>query len=131
MLILLVDENPQVRQWAKNQISKCKIVPIPKQKFVGAYAVTVDLIAHAVSAGTQIIGLSNPAIPAIYPNNSAIATSGAFSTFSYATDPANLWSGFCAFLRLVPPELLTSGTSHNVDLRRLVTGHLHDTGPRQ
>jgi senataxin len=128
MLILLVDENPRVRQWAKNQASKCKIVPIPKEKFVGPYAVALEAIAHAVSAGTD---LSSSATLAVPTNNTAIATSNAFRIFSYTTDPADLWSGFCAFLRLIPPKLLTSSTNHNVDLRRLVTGHLHDTGPRQ
>jgi senataxin len=130
MLILLVDENPLVRQWAKNQISKCKVVPIPKEKFVGVYTVAMDAVAHAVSAGTQSIGLSNSTTSTVTLKNAAIPASSSFST-SYAKDPADLWSGFCAFVRLIPPELLTSGTHHNVDLRRLVTGHLHDTGPRQ
>lgn len=123
MLMLLVDENPKVRQWAKNQISRCKIVPIPKEKFVGPYQVAMDAIACAVSAGTQIVSVDS--------TNTVIAGGGTFHSFSYATDPTDLWSGFCALLRLIPPELLNSSTLRNVDLRRLVTGHLHDTGPRQ
>ena len=130
MLILLVDHHVRVRQWAKNQISKCKMVPVPKEKFVGPYAIAIDVIAHAVSAGTRTNALSNSATAAVTFNNS-VNTTGLFNAFSYATDPVDLWSGFCAFLRLIPPELLTSSTHLNIDLRRLVTGHLHDNGPRQ
>jgi senataxin len=128
MLILLVDESPQVRQWAKGQVSKCKIVPIPREKFVGGFAVAIDTISHAVSAYTRIHGFCKPAAVTATLDNTV---SAACSTFSYVSDPVDLWSGFCAFLRLIPPELLTSSSHHNVDLRRLVTGHLHDTGPRQ
>jgi senataxin len=130
MLILLMDKHAQVRQWAKNQISKCKAVPIPKEKFVGPYTVAIDIIAQAVSA-TQINGLSNLTAPVVTFNDTINAIGSSFNAFSYATDPADLWSGFCAFLRLIPPELLTSSTHLNIDLRRVVTGHLHDTGPRQ
>lgn len=131
MLILLMDKHVQVRQWAKNQISKCKVVPIPKEKFVGPYTVAMDIIARAVSVSTQINGLSNLTAPAVTLNGVINTTGSSFNAFSYATDPVDLWSGFCAFLRLIPPELLTSSTHLNIDLRRLVTGHLHDTGPRQ
>lgn len=130
LLILLVDENSQVRRWAKTQISKCKITPIPLEKFVGAYTIVIDAVAHAVSAGTHGNASSNPAT-VVSIDNTAIETSGLFGTFSYVTDPGDLWSGFCALLRLIPPELLTSSPHHNVDLRHLVTGHLHDIGPRQ
>jgi senataxin len=128
LLILLVDENSQVRRWAKIQLSKCKIAPIPMEKFVGAYTVAIDAVAHAVSAGTRGNASSNPVVSV---NNTATEASGLFGTFSYVTDPGDLWSGFCALLRLIPPELLTSSSHHNVDLRRLITGHLHDIGPRQ
>lgn len=129
ILILTMDEKVGVQQWAKNIISKCKIVPIPKEKFVGAYSITMDVVAHAVSIGAQV--KNNSATIAGPTNNTTIVAPGTFSSFSYSTDPVNLWSGFCSFLRLVPSELLTSSVHRNVDLRRLVTGHLHDTGPRQ
>jgi senataxin len=131
ILILTVDENAEVRQWAKNQISKCKIVPIPKEKLVGAYSIAMDAVAHAVSSRTQVSNSHISATMADGLGRTLATKAGALGSFSYATDPVDLWSGFSAFLRLVPPELLTSSSHHNTDLRRLVTGHLHDTGPRQ
>lgn len=126
ILILMLDEVGEVRHWAKSQALKCKIVPMSRATFTGAYITAMDVIAHAVSAGTRSTISLNSAPPVTL--NEA---DGVFNTFSFASDPVDLWSGFCAFLRLVPPEMLTSSADHNSDLRRVVTGHLHDTGPRQ
>lgn len=130
ILILTVDENAEVRRWAKSQLSRCKTVPIPKEKFVGAYSIAMDAIAHAASSRTQIDSPHNSAIIVDMLRSTTIMASSSFGSFPYATNPVDLWSGFYAFLRLVPSELLTSSPHHNVDLRRLVTGHLHDTGLR-
>lgn len=129
ILILTMDEKAEVQQWAKSIISNCRVVPIPKEKFVGAYSIAMDAVAHAISTGTQT--RNNSAMVTSSLNSTIIMAPGIFRNFPYSRDSANLWSGFCAFLRLVPPEMLTSNAHHNVDLRRLVTGHLHDTGPRQ
>ena len=126
LLILMLDEASNVRRWARNQASRCTIVPIPREKFVGSYQTAVEAVAYALSSSNPSSALSSPAFPP--PPDSYLASST--SPFSFASDPANLWSGFCAVLRLVPPESLSSSTHQRADLRRIVTSHLHDTGAR-
>jgi senataxin len=113
MFILLMSDSPSVGQWAKNQASKCTTVPMSSDMFVGPYFHATELVIHALTlSGTGQL-----------PDS-------ALSSFSFASDPSRLWSGFSFLLRHLPVDVLASDTRQHTNLRRVITGHLHDTGPR-
>ena len=112
MLILLMNDNLNVRQWAVSQASKCLAVPISDHLFVGSYFQAVEAITHGLTATESGLALREP-----HP-------------FSFTPDLSSFWSAFSVALRHIPVAALASGTGRHADLRRIVTGHLHDTGPR-
>jgi senataxin len=126
LLILMLDEVSSVRRWARNQAARCTIVPIPKEKFVGSYRTAVQIVVYALSLSDHGNTSASPPFPLASDSHSARSS----SPFSFAIDIADLWSGFCAVLRLIPPESLSSNTHQYADLRRIVANHLNDTGPR-
>lgn len=113
MFVLLMSDSPSVRQWAKHQASRCAAVPMSSDMFAGPYFQAIELVIRALTlSGTDRFSDS------------------ALSSFSFASDPSHLWSGFFSLLRHLPVDVLASDTRHHTNLRRIVTGHLHDTGPR-
>lgn len=120
LMILMMDESLDVRQWAKAQAAKCKVVPIALDKFSRSHDQSLEAIASALSS-------SSSEFPAMStPNNTMTAT----PRYTFASQPEDLWSGFTSVIRLIPPSALTSSPRRNADIRRIVTGHLHDDGPR-
>lgn len=125
ILVLLMDKDAELRRWTKNQIDLCKVVPIPKDQFFGGYTAVIDAVAHAVSTDITKSG-------EITARSGFSLVKSDHSTGShFATDPVNLWAGFCDFIRLIPPDWLVASGQRSIDLRRLVIGHMHDVGPRQ
>jgi len=116
MFVLLISDSLSVRQWAANQASKCTTVPMSNDLFVGSYLQAIEVMVHALA----LLG----------PTPLTDPESGAPFPFSFARDPSHLWSGFSAALRHIPLHALASDTRLHVDFRRIITGHLHDTGPR-
>lgn len=128
LLLLALDENEGVRRWAKAQVLRCKIIPIAKDKFSKPYLCATSAITHAVSKGSQVNGtiLSGSATPVLDDD------ARAFANFTFTSDSAELWSGFIAFIRLVPTEILAhNNTNRNINIGHTIAGHLHDTGPRK
>ncbi|KAF8073606.1 SEN1 N terminal-domain-containing protein [Lyophyllum atratum] len=107
MLVLLMDDKPNVRRWAEAHAAKCAVVPMSNDHFVGSYLDAVEIIGRH---------LTDPALNANLP-------------FSFALDPSDLWSGFRTVLRHIPIEALGSTTREYSDLRGIVARHLYDTGP--
>lgn len=106
ILVLLIHDNPGVRKWAIAQASKCDIVPIPNEQFVETYIKAIESIGRASTAIVED------------------------STFSFASSESDLWHGLVYILRYTPAEAMKSNSQQNVDLRRIVLGHVHDIGPR-
>lgn len=120
LLMLAMDADVPMRRWAESQVSKCTKVPMSKEDFGRPYQKALQLIAQALTHASSASASSG-----------AVSSSDTFS-FSFASDPTDLWSSFCAVVfRTIPVEMLTLIINNNTDIRRVVTGHLHDTGPRQ
>lgn len=134
VLILMMGKNAEIRQWAKAQGLKCKTVPMPPSKFIGPYRVAVEAIACALTpTGSGLSDSHLTATSASFNGSMAggVASTSATNSVFFASDLVDLWVGLCAVLRFIPHESLISNNHHHVDFRRIVTGHLHDIGPRQ
>jgi len=109
----LLDEKPEVREWAFSQIGLCKTAPMSADSFFSDYRTAIKLISTVVSdqAGMSNIGASLP--------------------LPFIRDTSVLWSSFATILRFVPVELFRPRDSFDLDLRHAVAGHLNDTGSRQ
>ncbi|THV05327.1 hypothetical protein K435DRAFT_774010 [Dendrothele bispora CBS 962.96] len=114
MMVLLFHKNPTVRSWASKQAGKCTVIPIPKNEFVRGYQMAVDLVVR---------GFTPKTVDGTNTNVQAAAT-----TVALSEDQAVLWTSLREFIRLIHPQYLTFVTSGS-DLRHVVTGHLHDSGP--
>jgi senataxin len=124
LLLLILDEEPKVRQWARNQISNFTLVPIPKDRFTQPFIAVLETMVAALERHRSIVSSQ------YYPPASNLDVSAVHS-FSFTSDPSEFWSGVGAILRLIPPEFMVSTSTTRVDFRRVIIGHLHDTGPRQ
>lgn len=111
MLLLLMHSNAKVRQWAEMHASKCSVVPIHDDQFLGTYLNSLGAIASSFS----MLNNSTASIP---------------NTFNITSVDGDFWNGFASVLRLLPTTRLTLSPTNQVDLRRLVAAHLHDTGSR-
>ncbi|KAF7346319.1 hypothetical protein MSAN_01859600 [Mycena sanguinolenta] len=100
LFVLLLDEGLGVREWAEKQVSRSKVKPIAKDKFLPSHVAALDAVLKALDP----VSISE-------------------TPFSFARDPRVLWSGFWTVLNLVPVEYLRTGAIY-----RAVKGHLHDTG---
>ncbi|KAJ6559197.1 SEN1 N terminal-domain-containing protein [Mycena vulgaris] len=105
ILMLLVDERPEVRKWAERQAAQCKVVPMSRDRFSASHVTALEAVVKALDP----VSLADRTLPTRFP---------------FATDPHGLWSGFWSVLKLVPVEYLQTGIIY-----RVVNGHLHDTGP--
>ncbi|THH12551.1 hypothetical protein EW146_g7587 [Bondarzewia mesenterica] len=128
LLYLLVHEDENLRRWAKSQISLCQPMIISDSK-------DVALANYITAFQTAIFALgpdseertSNTRRSSKQPyRDLAIGA----DTFPFTKDPAVLWSGFSNALRFFPQEFLKPGKYTDVDIRRIIAGHLHDVGPQ-
>ncbi|KAJ6508793.1 SEN1 N terminal-domain-containing protein [Mycena sanguinolenta] len=83
LLVLLLDEGSGVREWAEKQVSRSKVKPIAKDKFLPSHVTALDAVLKALDQSE--------------------------TPFSFAKDPRVLWSGFRTVLNLVPVEDLRTG----------------------
>ncbi|KAJ3978925.1 SEN1 N terminal-domain-containing protein, partial [Lentinula detonsa] len=107
MLVLLMHANATLREWALNQVLRCTVVPISHDdaSFL-PYNQALELIMLSFSAQVR------PETP-----------------IRLVADVETLWSSFHSVLRLLRPTHLTYSSSEGVDIRHVVTGHLHNDGP--
>lgn len=114
LFLLLMDESPEVRRWAYQQVARYAITPMPLACFVQAHVEALEATVNAVSSpGTS--DTSQPWSPG----------------FTFPSDPAVLWPGFCTMLRFVPPERIKPDIASKIDLRSVIVAHLSDVGNRQ
>lgn len=109
MLLLAVDQSEQVRQWARGQCLSADLTVMPPAKFTGSYIKAFEMMVQAIQGTTSNLD-GSPA-------------------FNVSSDPVVLWSAFSKVIRLVPPT--ENPCKSTFDLRRTVTSHLHNTGPRK
>lgn len=126
ILLLLMTENENVRRWAKAQVAKFTHAVMAKEQFTNGYVAIIQAVAHSISADaagfTEILGALGTA--SLVPTKEHLG-------FPFSKSPVDLWAGIYDFISFVPPARLVAGGPRDVDLRRLVIGHLHDVGPRQ
>lgn len=123
LFILTFDGSQAVRQWAKSFLAACSEIPMAEDHFVTGHEVALrtvfNLIAktanHHNSNGLHTLSAEGETFPV--------------GTLSFTSDPNEIWSGFCQVLRQIPTQTILRSYG-GVDCRRVVTGHLHDTGPR-
>ena len=121
IFLLMVHECAAVRVWARGQVSKFTLVPVPNDRFITPFSVILESLVTTLTGGRAV---------SLPPNTLSLPDSPV-AAFPLTSDLTQLWTGFGALLRLVPPEYLTPTQAIKVDLRRFVIGHLHDTGSRQ
>jgi len=119
MFVLLIVANPLLRTWAKSHASNSSL--IASDKFLGSHVNALGVLAHAINASHN--GPAQSSLGTITPPN--------FNTQLTFAGSFDLWSGFHSALRLIPPEFLSSSSRQRINIGRIVTGHLHDQGPRQ
>jgi senataxin len=108
LLILLMDNKPEVRRWAETYAAKATVIPISSDDFIGPFPKILEVIGHHLSDPTP-----NPDLP-----------------FSFASNQHDLWSGFRMVLRQIPPNVLGLPSRQHSDFRGIIIRHLSDTGPR-
>ncbi|OAX44312.1 hypothetical protein K503DRAFT_861544 [Rhizopogon vinicolor AM-OR11-026] len=111
LFVLVVDESPDVRQWAKGQIVKSTQVPMLEHQFVAGHELALQVVISALTSSRE---------------GTATLTDSS-SLYSLSSDPTEVWSGFSQILRHIPMEVLAK-SSEGINCRRVVTGHLHDVG---
>lgn len=121
LLLLLMDEITEVREWASRQMLLYETAPMTKSNFGTMYTTILELATRAVTLEKRTEGSNSVVQP---PDKTAV------QTFVFVQTPTALWIGYRQLLRFVPPELLKPDPSFGLDLRQVVVGHLHDTEPR-
>ncbi|KAF5385735.1 hypothetical protein D9757_005459 [Collybiopsis confluens] len=106
LLVLMMHENPALRDWAGKQASRCASLPISQN----------DASSLQYSEALEIILL-----PFAKAHSDA-------SPVRLVTDLTTLWSSFQSILRIVHPNHLSFLSSKGLDVRHVVAGHLHDHG---
>lgn len=117
MFVLLMDASANVRQWAKSHASRCQVIPMSSESFIGSYHLALGAIAEALEQE--------------FPPSMSGGIADWSLTIYFALLPVDLWAGFLSVLRLIPINPQTAGSPQNVTIRRIVTGHLHDVGSRE
>ncbi|KXN88165.1 hypothetical protein AN958_07624 [Leucoagaricus sp. SymC.cos] len=110
VLVLLMERTSAVRQWASAQASRYSPSPLPAEKFTVGYVHTFEIITQALVS-----------------RDSSGARSIPTPRYQFTTDTFNLWAGFSTALRFIPVEFLKANSRSQVDVRKVVTGHLGDT----
>lgn len=114
LLALLFDAKPEVRAWAQKQSTLCEIAPIPTENFLPAHTTVLK-------AAVDSLASSRPLSDSF----------GSGYKLSFVADIPTLWSSLTTLLRFIPVEMFRSSKSFDLDVRRIVIGHLHDIGERQ
>ena len=112
LFYLVVDEREDTRKWALEQLGLCKATAMPADRFSVDYRAVLKTITSVVAS-------------------QAVDSDARSVGVTFSRDPAILWSGYSVVLRYVPHEYLRPHKSLDVDVRRVVTSHLHDTGNSQ
>lgn len=120
LLLLLMDEIAEVREWASRQVSLYESVPMGKEDFGQMYITVLELATRTIkceSRGSKPNDVTTQ--PQVQGNTTEI--------FPFVRSLTVLWVGYRQLLRFVPPVLLKPDPSFGLDLRQVVVGHLHDT----
>ncbi|KAJ8518486.1 hypothetical protein ONZ45_g4443 [Pleurotus djamor] len=104
LLVLLMCADDGIRDWATQCMTSRARSPMTPEQFSGQYRDALDLAFSSIDSTS--------------PTSTSILTA----------DRDKLWKGFRLFLQQVPNEILS--TAHSSNIRRLIFGHLHDTGPQ-
>ncbi|KAJ3716910.1 SEN1 N terminal-domain-containing protein [Lentinula raphanica] len=107
MLVLMMHGNVTLREWAVKLASRCTVVPISQD----------DASSLPYNQALEVI-LSLFTSPKVQ-----LAT-----PISLVSDAVTLWKSFYMVLRLLHPTHIMYRSSRRVDIRHMVTGHLHDHG---
>ncbi|KAF8843323.1 hypothetical protein BDN67DRAFT_945625 [Paxillus ammoniavirescens] len=124
LLVLMFDESQEVRQWAKSIVTACSEVPMAEGRFVTGHEQALQVIFGQLA---KTAGRHDPANTSLLTLLSLEEGSCPVGSFSFTSDPQELWIGFCQVLRHIPTYAMTRRYG-GPDFRRLVTGHLHDVG---
>jgi len=112
VLVLLMEQTSTTRKWASAQASRF-LSPLLAVNFTDGHVHALEVI---------IYGLVSQESPNSMSKN---------MPFRFATNIIDLWAGFSTALRFIPIEHLIYNDKCKVDVRRLVSGHLSDTGIRE
>lgn len=123
LFILIFDESQAVRHWAKSFVMACSEIPMAEDHFVTGHEVALRTIF------TLIAKTANQHNPIVLHIPSMEGETLPVGSFSLTSDPNEIWVGFGQILRQIPIGTILRSYG-GADCRRVVTGHLHDTGPR-
>ncbi|EIW59483.1 uncharacterized protein TRAVEDRAFT_71533 [Trametes versicolor FP-101664 SS1] len=111
LLALLFDGTAEVRSWAQKQSTLCEVAPIPTDNFLPAHATVLKAAADSIASSRPLSD-----------------SFGSDYKLSFVTDIPSRWSSLTTLLRFIPVEHFRSSKSFDLDVRRIVIGHLHDIG---
>jgi senataxin len=106
VLLALMSDKESFRKWAADEVGRCQKSPLEDEVYRGAHIRVLEAIFSAITDASKKVGSIN------FPQDSAL-----------------LWRSVYKLLQFVPTQYLSSSSSLNADMRRLVIKHLHDTGP--
>lgn len=109
LLVLLMAESKALREWARKQTLSCELGLLAPEQFTESYSQSLLAMAAVVNS----------------PNYSSSGS------LLLSNEPAIVWAAFGQMLKLVPVGNLVPTRAQTIDLRHIVSGHLHDTGSRK
>ncbi|KAF8443044.1 SEN1 N terminal-domain-containing protein [Boletus edulis BED1] len=123
LIILMFDESQAVRQWAKAFIAACSEIPMAEDHFVTGHEVALQTILNLIAKTANQHDPAGLHAPLLEGETFPVGS------FSFTSDSNEIWAGFCQVLRHIPPKTILRSYG-GTDCRRVVTSHLHDTGPQ-
>jgi len=120
LFILMFDESQAVQLWVKSFVTACSEIPMAADHFVTGHELALRTIFLLIASQHNPVELHTP---------STEEETILLGSFSLTSDPKEIWVGFCQVLRQIPTKAML-GSYGGADCRRIVTSHLHDTGPR-
>ncbi|KAI0822260.1 SEN1 N terminal-domain-containing protein [Trametes gibbosa] len=111
LLALLFDSSFELRQWAQKQCKLYEVAPISTENFLLSHSTVLKAVLDSIESSRSLGDCFGPAYKV-----------------SFVTDIPSQWAGLTTLLRFTPVELFRSSKSFGLDIRHIVTGHLHDTG---
>ncbi|KZT19477.1 hypothetical protein NEOLEDRAFT_1151950 [Neolentinus lepideus HHB14362 ss-1] len=131
LLLLCVSDRVEVRCWAMQQLQRYKVDPILEDRFTKGYGKILYPIVSTLASSSSAL-VDAPPSPQSFTRLSIDSDSTKLSaqTFPFVKDANALWAGFAAIVRFFPAEVLSSSKYCSIDVRDVIIGHLHDTGPR-
>jgi senataxin len=124
-----MNANGLTRKWAKAQALRCQVTPIPANDFKTQHKEALQEMCKELASTVNRTAQTNHVPELDLPPG--FGEGAPRRSLSITTSALELWSSFRSVLRFIPNELLTSNNHRNADIRRIITGHLHDVGPRQ